>query len=227
MRSYARKLSISAPALSEMMNGKRNITNKTALKIFERLNISPEEREKLSKISKSKKMVSGKQYLQIEMDHYHLMSEWYYFGILSLAETENFNDDPAWVAARLNIKIHEAKTAIDRLERLGLLKKNKSGTLEATGASFKTTSDISSAAIRKNHVDNLELAKASLEIHDVSERDMSSMTMAIDPDLLPEAKKMIQDFRRKLTEFLESQKKCEVYKLNIQLFPLSKKEGPK
>lgn len=49
----------------------------------------------------------------------------------------------------------------------------------------------------------------------------SAFAWIVDLDLLPEAKELIRSFRRKLVEFLESSEKEEVYKLNIQLFPLS------
>ena len=51
-------------------------------------------------------------------------------------------------------------------------------------------------------------------------RNHSSMTMAIDPAKIDEAKKMIEEFTHRLTEFLESGKRLQVYELNIGLFPL-------
>ena len=54
-------------------------------------------------------------------------------------------------------------------------------------------------------------------------RDFTSMTMAIDPEKLTEAKKKIREFRRGLSEFLEAGKKEEVYRLNIQLVPVTKR----
>lgn len=226
LRAYSKKLGFSPAALSEMMSGKRPITTKTADKIFDRLNVSPSEQEKFKKLERSKKALAkeNKNYMEVEMDQYHMISEWFYFAILSLAETLDFSDNPQWISKRLNITQTEAKTALSRLERLQLLKRNTQGHLQATGASFKTTTDIPNGALRKSQANNLELAQASLEQDDISLRDFSSMTMAIDPELLPEAKKLIQDFRRKLTHFLEAETKQEVYKLNIQLFPLTKKD---
>lgn len=197
------------------------------MKIFERLHMSPADKETLQRLERGKKALANQntKYLQLQMDHYHMISDWYYYAILSLAETQGFKDEPSLIARRLNIRNSEAKQALERLERLQLLQRNSKGQLVPTGLSFKTSSDISNATLRKSHVDNLELAKESLERDPVDLRDISSMTMAIDLSLLPQAKKLIQDFRRKLTQFLESEEKQEVYKLNIQLFPLSTKEG--
>lgn len=227
LRSFARRLQIGPSALSEMLNGKRLITEKSALKILERLNLSPEESNKLMKRLAKGRKAPAREYVQVEMDQYHLIADWFYFGILSLAETEDFKDSPEWIANRLNIGIPQARRALAVLERMKLLKRDNKNRLVHSGAAFRTSSQIPHLGLRKSHFDNLELAKVSLEKDDVTVRDFSSVTMAIDPDLLSEAKELIRDFRRKLSEFLESGKKQEVYKLNIQLFPLSNKEGGK
>ena len=54
------------------------------------------------------------------------------------------------------------------------------------------------------------------------ESDITGITMAIDSKKLKEAKKRITNFRRSLAEFLESGTRDSVYRLNLQLFPLSK-----
>ena len=51
------------------------------------------------------------------------------------------------------------------------------------------------------------------------------MTMAIDPLKLPEAKKLISAFNRKMSRFLEGGDKKEVYELQISLFSLQKKRS--
>jgi uncharacterized protein (TIGR02147 family) len=157
------------------------------------------------------------------MDQYHLISDWYSFAILALAETEGFRDSPAWVAKLLKIKIPEAAKALQRLERLDLMTRDKTGHLVTTGEQLATSTDTANLYLRKSHHQNLELARQSLDLDPVERRDFSSMTMAIDPQKLPQAKAMVQDFRRKLCAFLESGKKKEVYKICIQLFPLSDK----
>ena len=48
--------------------------------------------------------------------------------------------------------------------------------------------------------------------------------MAISTAKLSEARKLIMDFRRKLCAFLEDGQRDAVYRLNVQLFPLSQEE---
>ena len=59
----------------------------------------------------------------------------------------------------------------------------------------------------------------------VESRDITSMTMAIDKNKIPEAKRKIKQFRRNLCQFLESGEKNEVYNLNVQLIPLTDNNG--
>lgn len=226
LRAFATRIGLVPSAVSEILSGKRRITKKMAKKILERLSVPPDKTAKiigslnLEKIERNDR-TDEKEFLRVNMDQYHVISEWYYFAIVSLAETEGFKGNSKWIASRLNIPIRDAEVALDRLERLGMLKK-VGGKLVSTGLQFETTSDMANLSLRKNHYDNLELAKKSLETDDVLKRDFSSMTMAIDPKQLPEAKKLIKNFRRKLCAYLEAGSKKEVYRICVQLFPLSK-----
>ena len=60
----------------------------------------------------------------------------------------------------------------------------------------------------------------SLENDPIHTRSMTSMTMAIDPKKIKQAKELIDEFEINLSEFLEHGKKKEVYQLCISLFPL-------
>lgn len=228
LRAFARKLDLVPSAVSEIMSGKRPISRRFAMKILSQLAVHPAESNRIvSGIPQSGSRSgseSTKEYVQLDMDAYHSIADWYYFAILSLSETKGFREDPRWIAKRLNIKVPEAMNAIKRLERMGMLKRDKQGQLVHAPERFRTSSDLANIALRQSHFQNLALAGRSLETDSVDKRDFSSMTMAIDPDLLPEAKKRIQKFRRSLCEFLESSNKTEVYRICIQLIPLSKED---
>ena len=226
LRAFAKKLSIQPSALSEILNGKREVTRKMAVRILEPLFINPKKIRDLTaglqnKKSPQLKATTSQEFTQVNMDHYHVISEWYYFAILSLAETKDFSDNPIWIARRLNISASEVKTALKRLERLDLLKR-ENGHLVWAGLHFKTSSDIVNMSLRKSHYQNLELAKSSLATDDLTSRDFSSMTMAIDSSLIPEAKERITKFRRELCAFLENgPNRDQVYHLAVSLYPVT------
>lgn len=219
LRAFSKKIGIQPSALSEILNGKRVVSSKMGKRILDGLGTNPIE---------SKKIITGFQdnnteTANLNLEHFKVISDWYYFAILSLAEIEDFSIEPEWIAKRLNIQRREAKKAVETLLNLGMLEKDElKGNYKATGIQYKTPSDIANISLKTHTFQTLDLARESLISDPIESRDFSTVTMAIDPRNIDEAKRMIQVFRRRLTKRLESGNKKEVYKLAIQLFPLSR-----
>lgn len=115
----------------------------------------------------------------------------------------------------------EVRSAIERLRRVGALLDDGSNGLKVSDA-FETTSDIPSAALRRSHRQTLEQAIESLEEVRIELRDITSITMAIDPARIGEAKTAIRRFRRDMAALLEDGRRTEVYNLNVQLVPVTR-----
>jgi len=233
LRAFARKLAIGSPALSEIMNGKRSVSCKLVRRIAERLCLDPEEASSLQGAFVRRHFAPAPaagvavDYRQLTLDQFKIISEWYHYAIISLAATEGFRDRPEWIARRLNIKVQEARMALERLERLEMLERDPGGRLRSTGLNFNTTDMVANIPLRRAHAHNLEMARESLENDDLNVRDFVALTMPADPDKLPEARKLIRSFRDKIFKLLSDGKKREVYKICIQLFPLTNKEQVK
>jgi uncharacterized protein (TIGR02147 family) len=226
LRAFAQKLAVPPSALSEVMNGDRVPAEKLALKILLGLNLEPSFVNKtITNLSAERRGVEYSEdvgeYKTLDAEYFHVIADWYHFAILSLAETKGFKSNARWISRRLGISEVVAEKAIERLIKLEMLSQDKDGKLKATGIQYKSTTDIVSQAIKKQHTQNLDMAKEALEQIDINMRDITSITMAIDLKLLPEAKKKIQKFRREMSSYLESGSQTEVYKLNVQLFPIS------
>lgn len=221
VRALAKKLNMSHSAVSEIINGKRSVSEKLAGKIADRLMLDPKQKDDLmTKFNSQKTRLTTA--LQLTADQYRIIADWYHFAILSLSETDSFKGDSEWIARRLELNPKIIEEAVKRLVRMGFLKLNKAGELVPTKQQFHSTDGVPSAALRRTHAQNLELAQQSLDSDDLEIRDFSAMTMAIDPRKIPEARKMLRQFRNELSDFLESGKKTEVYKLCLQLFPLTR-----
>jgi len=230
LRAYSRRIGIPSSALSEILSGKRKVTRRVAEKILSKLAIDPLEARKLTtqipiihhKKAKSTPKNPGKDFVELPMDQYLTISEWYYFAILSLSEVEEFDGTPEWISARLGIRKNDAASAIERLIRLKLLERDDKGKVKSTGEQL-TTGDIPSAAYVRAHSQNLDLAQRSLDTDPSDLKDFSSMTMTIDPKKIGLARERILQFRREICAFMESSgPKLEVYRMNVQLYPLSK-----
>ncbi len=82
--------------------------------------------------------------------------------------------------------------------------------------------ELTTGAHRRHQKQILEKSIASLENTPIAKRNHTSMTMAIDPALLPEAKRRMEKFTQELCDFLESGKRKQVYEMAVNLFPMSK-----
>ncbi len=146
LRSYSRKLGLSSSAISEILNGKRNISVKLARRISDGLCLSPKESLSLLNLFPNKRLSGNslpvKTYIQLSQDQFNVMSDWYHFAILSLSETTGFKDKAEWISKRLHVPARSAHQALERLSRLGLMKKDKMGVLRATGEEFTTTDGV-------------------------------------------------------------------------------------
>ncbi len=217
IRAFSQRLGVNHSALSEIINGKRKVGPKLGRRLADSLMLEEDLRRDLFLQTRK----SARDSAVLEADRYKMIADWYHFAILSLAETKGFKSDVQWIARRLEITASQAKEAVGRLVRLGLMKQSRSR-LTVTGRAFSSPDHVSDTAVRQTHHQYLEMAQAALERGQIEQRDFTAMTMAIDPAKLPEAKRRIREFRDELCAFLESDKKTEVFELCLQLFPLSK-----
>lgn len=239
MRAMARDLHMSASNISEVLNGKKNLSLKRASAICDKLSLNSSESSifvdlvikeqqgsaplKEIVLERLKLNQANREYTVQDKNIFQYISNWYHSAILELIETKDFRNSTEWISDQLNISQEKVLTTIERLLKLGLLKKS-ANSYKRMNVGLTTTCDIPSDYIREYHDQVLDKAKDALQTQSVEERDFSNMMMAIDPSLIPEAKEKIKEFRRELCEFLESGEKKEVYSLSLQLFRMSKGE---
>ncbi len=227
LRAFARHLAMGSGPLSEILLSKRTLTKKQALRIAERLGYSPSDTQKFVQVVEGSKVqkkaeATDSAYLALNEDVFQVVADWFHYAIRELVGTEGFREDPQWIARRLGLSTTEVRGAWERLVRLGLIKKTKRGWVAVDKVT--TTHDVPSSAIRKFHEQAILRSVEKLRDVPTELRDITSITVSTDPELLAEAKAEIKKFRRKLALLLERGKKTEVYQLNIQLVPLTKKE---
>lgn len=227
LRAFARRLELSPSALSEILKGKRRVSKKLAGRVVDNLGLPRAESDRLLSLFPERSIKNRERtayqspLVELSRDQYQLIAEWYHFAILSLAKLPSAKLSASWVSKRLNITIENAEAALERLERLSLLKRDSTGNLAPSGMDYSTPDNVQENSLRKAHLTNFDLARQSLERDPVTTRDFTATTMAIDTSRLPAAKKMIREFHDQLAAYLECSPKSEVYKICIQLFPLT------
>lgn len=227
LRSFARALKIEPSALSQIINGKRPITEKMKLRLGTALGLSLHQLEKIP----ASRQGGESAYQQIGLDSFAVISDWYHYAILELTYLADFKAEPAWVSRRLGITKSEANIAIERLFRLDLLAKTKDGRWQDTSENGRLTQispGLSSDAARKYQRQLLELSKAALQEVPVENRSHTSAAFCFDTEDLPKAMEAIANFRRKFAEDFQPKKKArEVYQIQISFFPLTKNNPEK
>lgn len=224
MRMFARQIGVSSGRLSELMSGKRAITEAVANKISAQLLLEPRERQAFLECmprSGKKAQASDDKYEDLSADAFHTLADWEHFAIYNLMDTSDFQPDVQWIGERLNLSAQRVRESMNRLLRLGLISEHN-GVWRKRGANITTTHEIESMALRVSHRQSLEQVFTALDEVPLDLRDITSMTMAIDMARMAEAKHLIKKFRRELCAFLEAGSiRTEVYNLNIQLVPVT------
>lgn len=218
LRAFAKKLEMSPAQLSQLLNGKRNFTPVTIAKVSKFLGLSSKMEHKLfnqATIARYSFAASDIKKRKMEEDEFVLMSEWHYMAILSLAKLKNAKKDPYWISHRIGITVPQARLAIERMERLGVLEVGNR--LKQKGEYLHISSPVPSVAIRKYHRQVLDRAIDGLN-GDNNKKDYSAVTFLADPLKVPLVRKKIEEFQDELIEFLKADGKGEVYILSNQLF---------
>jgi len=231
-REFSKGIGLSAGAISEIFNGQRKVSVKLARRVVQKLGLDPQERVNLIKVFEkrakrprrvrpSSKPAVDPNYLRVSADQFRVIGDWYHFAILALMKTQDFKSDIAWIADRLGLNVTAARTAVERLKRLALVREDESGNLTASGVNHCTPDDISNASIRLAHFELMVKARQALEALSVEERDITAFMLNLSPAQLPRAKEMIRKFQDDLAAEFETQPQSDVYQLCIQLFPLT------
>jgi len=221
LRAFAEYLDVPPGRLSEILSGKRPISKKMKAKLSERLGFQ-EIADLLESPAANLTFSKRDDYHFLTDDVFSVLADWYHFAILSLADTKDFRADPKWIAKRLNISVIQATDSLAKLKKLGVIEL-AGGKFRKTNKNVSTTTDIESQALRISHRQTIEQALLALNEVPLELRDITSITMAIDLKKLPLAKKIIKEFRLKMSDVLEKGDQSEVYNLNIQLLPVSKR----
>ncbi len=225
LRAFARWLGVSPAQISQVLSGKRRLTPKLASKLAKRLNLSPLEKlefvrhtnldfiEPASSVSAT-----------LSEERFQMIAEWYHMAILSLTKVKGAKADPRWVAQRLGISVTEAQSAMERLCKLGLLQLKP---FMQIGQPLLVTSEVPSQAIRRHHKQLINLAIECIDTEPIQRRQVQSVTFATDAKHIAMAQKQIDRFLEQMNELMESPSPTDVYTLNLQLAPLTKKENSK
>lgn len=122
------------------------------------------------------------------------------------------------------ITADEVRKSLDFMVDVGLLKKKSKNVYEQTAKSLVGNSDVFPVTIRSMHREMASFAQKAIDEFDVEDRNFTGVTMGVDRDAYEQIVQELRACRRKIVAIATSSKKTDqVYRLNMQLFPLTKK----
>jgi uncharacterized protein (TIGR02147 family) len=221
VRTFAKRAGLSPGAMSEILSGKRAISQKLAEKIALNLKLNPTERSQFFSGSLSKGDRGIKRVRFLSQAQFQYITDPSYFNFLALMDTSIFRNDPQWISQKLEISAEKVNLIVIRFKELNILVENN-GVLSKTRDTFSTSDDIKDDFINRAHLETLKAASRSLAEDLISVRDFTSFCFPADPKMLPAVKLKIRTFQDEVAALMLGQKSTEVYKLAINLFPQTK-----
>lgn len=160
----------------------------------------------------------------IENDELTYLSQWWTVVIRSFLQINQGKTDLKSIANSIRppISIEQVKESIELLKKLGFVINIGHGRVKLSDSHLTIRGGEKSKAIREFQSQVMNLARSSLQEICPTERDISTLTMAIDEDCFIDIKSMLQEFRRQIQIRIdECPVPTRVMQLNLALFPVS------
>lgn len=230
-----------------VMDGERNLTEESLSKFMIGLKLNKQEQDFFRNLvffnqAKSheekdlyyQRLIRSKKYSQlkpIERQHYEYYSTWYHPVVRELVVSKDFDGTPEWIAKKISPSLTPAQAAksMELLGQLGFIEKIGENKWRQSSTLLSTGPEIVSHIVVNYHKNLLDVTKEVLETVPAAKRDVSTMTLGVAKERLPELKKKIQEFRQEILKLVSVDVQPEeVIQLNIQLIPLTQfEESPK
>ena len=118
----------------------------------------------------------------------------------------------------------EIRVALKLLVKLNFLKTKGENVYEQTDKIISGSSDSLALALRSMNRQMIDLAREAIDKIDPSERNISGVTVGVNDDALKRITEAVNTCRKQVVAIAgECDKIDQVYRLNLQLFPLSEK----
>jgi transcriptional regulator with XRE-family HTH domain len=234
LRAFARDLDTDHSTLSQILRGRRRLTERTIRKFGEILGLDAGELQKhVLREGRRGPLPANDQSVQVlrelTEDTVAVISGFEHYAILELTHLDDFRPDVSWVARMLGLDPDAVNVAIYRLLRLGLLEMvSPTEWIDCTGDVTNLLDGVAYEAVRRLSERARAHALESELTAPASEREFSSTTIAVDRRRLPEAMRILAAARSEILGVLaEGDRRDHVYQLDISLLPLTRHHPPR
>lgn len=160
---------------------------------------------------------------KLSENEFQFISNWWFYAIRQLVRIKGFKNNIEWIEEKLlfSVSYDQISHAIQTMIDLGFLKQTNTGKLTLSKGELSTTEDIPNNALKKFHQSMLTLAKKSLQITPVESREISGITLCLNTEDIPKAKKYISKMQDDFDRIFDKKNGNAIYQFQVQLFPLT------
>lgn len=234
LRAFCKRTGVSSGALSLFMNGKRTLSTEGYEKLITHLYEDPEERKNLLADINDRLLVKlrtghvPRSVRALTKEEFRHFREWYAFAFLALVRTKDFQFDIFWISKRLEISPSTVEALIELCLRLNLLRIDSTNMVHRTDENLRTPDNLLDdkdfeADILYHHQQFIQQSLNSTVSVPRDLRDITSVTLPANPKKLEKARELIRKFQDDVMGLMEDGEETEVFRLCIQLYPVTKK----
>lgn len=226
IRAFARDLAMNDSTLSQIIHGKRTITPKRISQLCEKLKVSQRDMNEFLKYAD----LIAHDDVNVELDTFNLISEWYHDAIIELVKIPNIQTDYKSIAAVIGITPVQAKLAMEQLKELEIIIEDESGRLICNQAKALTSfyeSTTTTEALKNYQHQILDLSQKALATQPREQRNHTTYVIAIDSKMLDEVNSRVRKFQHDLANYIEdhSENKDKVYALQFSNFEITRMQA--
>lgn len=238
LKNLADQWGLAPSMFSDVLNGKRNLSYDKAMSVAINMGLKDNEIDYfclLVKFSSAKKpdlkvaiqkkietLSPSKVFFNFEIDMFEMISDWQHLAILGILNLESHPKTIETIAKSLKTNKLEIESALDRLERLELIKKEETGHYVRLSSDLFINAKFPSQGLHKYHKQMLSKAIDAVENQKFNERIIATENIIIDETQISEANQIIDEFLDKMSALTEkSKKKNKLYHLGTQFFKLT------
>jgi uncharacterized protein (TIGR02147 family) len=240
-KSFSQKAGISAPSfLFYVIEGKRNLTKSTVMKVSNAIAFNREEAEYFECLVffNQSQTITEKTYYygklveirkpidigNVQKDRWEYYSFWYHSVIREVVTFFDFQDDFSRLGSFLipPINAQEAKKSIKLLERLGFIEKDNQGLYHQTENLIQVkTGTVDAFVIERFQMEMLQVVLKAYDLTPVKNRMCMSTTFSISKESFDLFKMRLREIHNQLMEIARVDSKPSVtYQLTMNFIPV-------
>nr|BFD61028.1 hypothetical protein CKG001_31350 [Bdellovibrio sp. CKG001]BFD64443.1 hypothetical protein BdHM001_31240 [Bdellovibrio sp. HM001]BFD68643.1 hypothetical protein HAGR004_36650 [Bdellovibrio sp. HAGR004] len=225
LRSFAKKVGVSASTLSQALHGKRVMNKSTVKKVLTEIASADSKAWECLEAFKdfypaTKAPPQEILAKRIPEDELMFFKKWYHLAMVTFFDSSHYDGSVKSISDYFGISFAEAQEAVERLKRLGIVEEHKDR-LRNTAQFYFTDRSRLADSIHTSKTEALKNAVQVLENQTAKETsDFSMMFTVFDPRLVPEAIEYLDKMKKGFVKkFKGKGDKSAVYQLSIQLMP--------